>query len=62
MDQYISAHAEVGRALFLDCRSLETRAVKMDNPDVTVLITSNNTLERLCFGLSHSSRLVRFEC
>ncbi len=40
MDQYISAHAESGRAVLLDCRSLEVRPVKLDNPSVTVLITS----------------------
>jgi galactokinase len=46
MDQLTSAHAQAGRALLIDCRSLETRAVAVPD-DLTVLIVHSGVRREL---------------
>eukprot|EP00823_Brevimastigomonas_motovehiculus_P008145 TRINITY_DN7417_c0_g1_i1.p1 TRINITY_DN7417_c0_g1~~TRINITY_DN7417_c0_g1_i1.p1 ORF type:complete len:461 (+),score=135.20 TRINITY_DN7417_c0_g1_i1:52-1434(+) len=50
MDQFISALAQPGHALLLDCRSLETKAVKMTDPNITILITNTHVKHKLSTG------------
>jgi hypothetical protein len=50
MDQYISVFGESGRAMLLDCRTLERRLIKMDSPSVTVLIANSNVRHELGSG------------
>lgn len=40
MDQFISANGQLGKAILLDCRSLQPRFVTLDDPNVSFLITS----------------------
>lgn len=47
MDQFSSALCQQGEAMRLDCRSLETTAVPLNDPDVTVLITNSNVSHEL---------------
>ncbi|MEM8864444.1 MAG: galactokinase [Planctomycetota bacterium] len=42
MDQFASALCEADHALRLDCRSLETESVPLEDPSVTVLIINSN--------------------
>ncbi|GMQ79251.1 MAG: galactokinase [Anaerolineae bacterium] len=42
MDQLISAMGKSGHALFIDCRSLDTRPVKLP-PETTVIVMDTNT-------------------
>jgi galactokinase len=58
MDQFISCHGVAGRALMLDCRSLETRMLPLP-PDVALIIC--NTMVKHELGSSeYNSR--RAEC
>lgn len=47
MDQFISIMGRAGHALLLDCRSLDTKLVPLDDPSVTVLITNSNVRHSL---------------
>ncbi len=47
MDQFISAMAEEGKAMLLDCRSHKTEMIPMDDPDIVVLITNSNVKHKL---------------
>ncbi len=42
MDQFVSAHAQAGHALLLDCRSLEFENVPLDTSDVAIVICDTN--------------------
>lgn len=50
MDQFISAMGRAGHALLIDCRSYETRAVPLADPDVSVLIINSNVKHALVDG------------
>lgn len=47
MDQYISALAEKGHALLIDCRSLEAEQVPFDSDDLAVVICNSNVKHEL---------------
>ncbi|MFA7236665.1 MAG: galactokinase, partial [Phycisphaeraceae bacterium] len=47
MDQFISAMGVRDHALLIDCRSYQTRLVKLADPHVTVLITNSNVKHEL---------------
>lgn len=42
MDQFVSAHAQAGHALLLDCRSLKYENVPLNTSDVAVVICDTN--------------------
>ncbi|KAH3862248.1 galactokinase-like [Dreissena polymorpha] len=42
MDQFISIMGEEKHALLIDCRSLESTLVPLEDPDVVVLVTNSN--------------------
>ena len=48
MDQFVSAHGQAGRALFLDCRSLEWSALPL--ADATLVICNTKTKHDLADG------------
>lgn len=48
-----------GNALMIDCRSYESKLVRMDDPDVIVLITNSNVKHELT-GSEYPSRY--FHC
>ncbi|QQE10504.1 galactokinase [Planctomycetota bacterium] len=50
MDQFISALGEEGSALLIDCRSYQTRQVKLDDPNVVVIIINSNKAHELSGG------------
>ncbi|HEX8267489.1 MAG TPA: galactokinase [Pyrinomonadaceae bacterium] len=47
MDQFVSANAEAGHALLLDCRSLEFENVPLSTEDVAVVICNTNVKHEL---------------
>jgi galactokinase len=47
MDQFISVMGREGHLLMIDCRSHETRQVKLDDPSVAVLVTNSNVKHEL---------------
>ena len=55
MDQFISVMGKENKALLIDCRSLETRLVAMNDPNVVVLITNTNVHHELT-GSEYPSR------
>ena len=58
MDQYIVANAPPGAALFLDCRSLETRAVPL--PPAAEVVVLNTMVKRELAASAYNTR--RAEC
>lgn len=50
MDQFISVMGEQGHALLLDCRDRSTRQVRLDDPDVRILIANSNVKHSLVQG------------
>ena len=50
MDQYCIANATAGHAVFLDCRSLQSEQVAMDDPDVAILIVDSRVSRKLRNG------------
>ena len=50
MDQAISTMGVAGHALLLDCRSLETKLVPLDDPDVVVFIADSRVKHELSGG------------
>src|SRR5262249_39788934 len=59
MDQFTSVLAQEGHALLLDCRSRTTKAVRMTDPTITVLIINTNLRHKLADG---EYALRRAEC
>ena len=47
MDQFISTFGKAGHALLIDCRSLDSRLVSMENPDLVVFIANSNVKHKL---------------
>lgn len=47
MDQFISAMAEAGKAMLLDCRSRVPQMVPLNDPDIAVLIINSNVKHQL---------------
>jgi len=47
MDQYVAKMAQIGRALLIDCRSLECEPVKLADPSVCFLICDTNVRHQL---------------
>lgn len=47
MDQFISTMGKAGCALLIDCRSLESSLVPLDDPSVTFVITNSNVRHTL---------------
>jgi galactokinase len=47
MDQYVSIHAKPGRAVFIDCRSLEHRLVPLDTQTSRIVISDTNVKREL---------------
>ena len=50
MDQFISTMGQEGAALLIDCRSYETRQVKLNDPSIVVLIINSNKSHQLTGG------------
>ncbi|WP_200761488.1 galactokinase [Poriferisphaera corsica] len=50
MDQFISAMGQEGSALLIDCRSHETTPVKLDDPNIVIIITNSNKAHELSGG------------
>jgi galactokinase len=50
MDQAISTMGVAGHALLLDCRSLETKLVPLDDPDVVVFVADSRVKHELSGG------------
>ncbi|XP_076031252.1 galactokinase-like isoform X2 [Oratosquilla oratoria] len=47
MDQFISTMGKAGNLLFIDCRTLESKCVALDDPDIVILITNSNVRHTL---------------
>lgn len=47
MDQLISSKGQAGRALLIDCRSLECVPVPLDDPNVVIVIANSNVAHEL---------------
>lgn len=47
MDQLISSRGESGRALLIDCRSLEATAVPLDDPEAVIVVANSNVQHKL---------------
>ncbi|XP_028395632.1 galactokinase-like [Dendronephthya gigantea] len=47
MDQCISVMGQEGHALLLDCRSMETKAVPLNDPNVAVVVINSNVKHNL---------------
>ncbi|KAK3909424.1 Galactokinase [Frankliniella fusca] len=47
MDQFISVMGKQGNALLIDCRSLESRLVPLEDPELVVLVTNSNVKHEL---------------
>ena len=58
MDQFTACHGQLGKALFLDCRSLEYRALVV--PDNVALIVCNTKVKHTIAGGEYNRR--RAEC
>ena len=56
MDQFVSAHAEKGHALLLDCRTLEFEQVPLDTTDVAVVICDTNIKHELANSAYNTRR------
>ncbi|MFP4144954.1 MAG: galactokinase [Phycisphaeraceae bacterium] len=50
MDQFISAMGQEGAALLIDCRSHDTTAVPLTDPEVSILIVNSNVKHALTGG------------
>lgn len=50
MDQFISVMGKAGHALLIDCRSHQTKAVPLSDPNVTVLLINSNVKHALVEG------------
>ncbi|MEM8783678.1 MAG: galactokinase [Planctomycetota bacterium] len=50
MDQFISAMGKAGHALLIDCRDHATRNIKLDGPDLLVLIINSKVKHELTGG------------
>jgi galactokinase len=59
MDQFVSAHARRGHALFLDCRSLEYEHLPLDTSDVAVVLCDTNVKHEIA-ATEYNTR--RAEC
>lgn len=47
MDQLISSTGEKGKAVLIDCRSLEHTPVPLDNPEVVIVVANSNVKHKL---------------
>ncbi|XP_066260031.1 galactokinase-like [Euwallacea similis] len=47
MDQFISVMGKEGNALLIDCRSLTSELIPLDDPEIVVLITNSNVRHEL---------------
>lgn len=50
MDQFCIAHAQEGRLVFLDCRSMQAEHVPFQDPDVAILIVNSHVSRELRSG------------
>ncbi|KAI0557506.1 Galactokinase [Gracilaria domingensis] len=55
MDQLISSRGESGKALLIDCRSLEAKAVPLNDPNV-VIVVANSCVEHQLSGSEYPTR------
>lgn len=55
MDQFVSVMGQKDRAVLIDCRSMETDTVRLDDPKLAVLVTNSNVKHELT-GSEYSSR------
>nr|XP_002125829.1 galactokinase-like [Ciona intestinalis] len=55
MDQFISVMGKAGHGLLIDCRSMESTLIPIDDPDVSVLVTNSNVRHELT-GSEYSDR------
>ena len=56
MDQFVSANAQAGHALLLDCRSLEFENVPLDTSEVAVVICDTNVKHELASSAYNTRR------
>lgn len=47
MDQLISSRGQVGRALLIDCRSLDVTPVPLDHPDAVIVVANSRVAHEL---------------
>lgn len=47
MDQLISSRGQTGRALLIDCRSLEVTPVPLDDPEAVIVVANSNVKHEL---------------
>lgn len=47
MDQFVSVMGHQGHALLIDCRTLESELIPLDDPNVVILITNSNVKHEL---------------
>jgi galactokinase len=50
MDQLISCAGVAGSALLIDCRTMETRAIPLDDPDMVIVVVNSNVKHSLADG------------
>lgn len=55
MEKFVSAMGRKENALMIDCRSFDSKLVRMDDPDLLVLITNTNVKHELT-GSEYPSR------
>lgn len=60
MDQFIVTHARPGKALLLDCRSLEARQIAMPSEDVA-LVVANSMVKRELAASAYNERRAQCE-
>ncbi|KAK4531485.1 hypothetical protein CCYA_CCYA08G2342 [Cyanidiococcus yangmingshanensis] len=50
MDQFISSAGVAGSALLIDCRTMDTRAIPLDDPDMVIVVVNSNVKHSLADG------------
>jgi galactokinase len=61
LDQFSSAFGKAGHALFLDCRSLEWRAVPLPSDKIAILIADSGVKHALAAGGGYTERRAQCE-
>jgi galactokinase len=61
LDQFSSAFGKAGHALFLDCRSLEWRAVPLPEKEIAILIADSGVKHALAAGGGYTERRAQCE-
>jgi galactokinase len=56
MDMFVATHAEAGRALLIDCRSLEARPIPLPPAEQVSILIADTTVRRALSGSAYADR------